>query len=141
MRVGTPERYAISHARACWFEDAGLKPALVEANSILECNVVCLKRAPHRCFLQHLPHANGPAQQHPSIGQQNMVNLVINARNVKMVPTPTAIDAIRNCEPSVFGRNLQCQPVRGVDSREECHWSHACSLQANMRGIQWHPRA
>jgi hypothetical protein len=31
--------------------------------------------------------------------------------------------------------------VRAVDSREECHWSHACSLHANMRGIQWHPRA
>jgi hypothetical protein len=43
-------------------------------------------------------------------------------------------------EPSVFGRSLQCQPVRGVNFREECHWSHACSLQANMRGIQWHPR-
>jgi hypothetical protein len=28
--------------------------------------------------------------------------------------------------PSVFERNLQYQPVRGVDSREECHWSHAC---------------
>jgi hypothetical protein len=42
--------------------------------------------------------------------------------------------------PSVFGRNLQCQPVRGVDFLEECHWSHACSLQANMRRIQWHPR-
>jgi hypothetical protein len=27
---------------------------------------------------------------------------------------------------SVFGRNLQCKPVRGVNSREECHWSHAC---------------
>jgi hypothetical protein len=28
--------------------------------------------------------------------------------------------------PSVFGRNLQCQLVREVDTREECHWSHAC---------------
>jgi hypothetical protein len=28
--------------------------------------------------------------------------------------------------PSVFGRNLQCQPVRRVNIREECHWSHAC---------------
>jgi hypothetical protein len=27
--------------------------------------------------------------------------------------------------PSVFGRNLQCKPVRGVNFREECHWSHA----------------
>jgi hypothetical protein len=27
-----------------------------------------------------------------------------------------------------------------VDSREKCHWSHACSLQANMRVVQWHPR-
>jgi hypothetical protein len=38
--------------------------------------------------------------------------------------------------PSVFGRNLQCQPVRGVNFRDECHWSHACSLQASRRGIQ-----
>jgi hypothetical protein len=28
--------------------------------------------------------------------------------------------------PSVFGHNLQWQLVRGVNSREECHWSHAC---------------
>jgi hypothetical protein len=26
--------------------------------------------------------------------------------------------------------------MRAVDTREECHWSHACSLQANM---QWDP--
>jgi hypothetical protein len=24
-------------------------------------------------------------------------------------------------EPSVFGRNLRCQPIRGVSTREECH--------------------
>jgi hypothetical protein len=42
--------------------------------------------------------------------------------------------------PSVLGHNLQCQPVRGVNTREECHRPHACLLQANMRGIQWHPR-
>jgi hypothetical protein len=28
--------------------------------------------------------------------------------------------------PSVFGRNLQCGPVRGANAREECRWSHAC---------------
>jgi hypothetical protein len=50
-----------------------------------------------------------------------------------MTSTPSTV-------PSVFERNLQCQPVRGVDTREECHWSHACSIQANMRGVQWHPR-
>jgi hypothetical protein len=44
------------------------------------------------------------------------------------------------CVPSVFGRNLQCQPVRRVDTQEECHWSHACSLQASRRGIQMHSR-
>jgi hypothetical protein len=27
--------------------------------------------------------------------------------------------------PSVFGRNLQCEPVRKVDAREDCHWAHA----------------
>jgi hypothetical protein len=47
---------------------------------------------------------------------------------------------LQSTVPFVFGRNLQRQPVRGVNFREECHWSHACSLQANMRGIQWHPR-
>jgi hypothetical protein len=46
----------------------------------------------------------------------------------------------RVCAPSVFGRNLQCELVRKVDTREECHWSRACSRQANIRGIQWHPR-
>jgi hypothetical protein len=29
--------------------------------------------------------------------------------------------AINSCVPSVFGRNLQCQQVRGVNFREECH--------------------
>jgi hypothetical protein len=28
--------------------------------------------------------------------------------------------------PLVFGQNLQGQPVRGVNTQEECHWSHAC---------------
>jgi hypothetical protein len=32
----------------------------------------------------------------------------------------------RPYSPSVFRRNLQCQPVRGVNIREECHWLHAC---------------
>jgi hypothetical protein len=27
---------------------------------------------------------------------------------------------------SVFERNLQCEPVSGVNTGEECHWSHAC---------------
>jgi hypothetical protein len=49
-------------------------------------------------------------------------------------------EELESTVPPVFGRKLQCQPVRGVNFREECHWSHACSLQANMRGIQWHPR-
>jgi hypothetical protein len=44
--------------------------------------------------------------------------------------------------PFVFGRNLECQTVRRVNSREECYWSHASSFQAEQawRGIQWHPR-
>jgi hypothetical protein len=42
---------------------------------------------------------------------------------------------------TVFGRNLQRQPVRKVNTREECHWSHACSLLASRRRNQWHPRA
>jgi hypothetical protein len=37
------------------------------------------------------------------------------------------VEVLGGCVPSVFGRNLQCEPVRNVDTREECHWSHACS--------------
>jgi hypothetical protein len=39
--------------------------------------------------------------------------------------------------PSVFERNLQCQPVRAVDTREECHWSHACkSFNRRSKGVK-----
>jgi hypothetical protein len=40
---------------------------------------------------------------------------------------PAAIGSRRwhqSSVPSVFGRNLQCQPVRGLTSREEYHWLH-----------------
>jgi hypothetical protein len=33
---------------------------------------------------------------------------------------------LTSSRPSVFGRNCQCQPVRGANTREEWHWSHAC---------------
>jgi hypothetical protein len=33
-----------------------------------------------------------------------------------------AVEVIDVVVPSVFGRNLQCQPVRRVNTREECHW-------------------
>jgi hypothetical protein len=33
----------------------------------------------------------------------------------------------------VFGRKLQYQPVRGVNTREECHWSHAWLLQGGAK--------
>jgi hypothetical protein len=36
--------------------------------------------------------------------------------------------------PSVFGRKLQCQPVR-VNTREECHWSHACTSFKRSKGV------
>jgi hypothetical protein len=40
----------------------------------------------------------------------------------------------RQTAPSVVGPNLPYQqPVRGVHSREECYWSHACSLQTCVR--------
>jgi hypothetical protein len=38
--------------------------------------------------------------------------------------------------PSVFGRNLQCEPVRKVGNQEECHWSHACSLQVCKKAFE-----
>jgi hypothetical protein len=41
----------------------------------------------------------------------------------------------------MFGRNLRCQPVRGVATREECHWvTRMQELQAEeqRRETQWH---
>jgi hypothetical protein len=38
--------------------------------------------------------------------------------------------------PSAFGRNLQCQPVRGVNTREEWHWSHAWQRFKRSKGVK-----
>jgi hypothetical protein len=41
----------------------------------------------------------------------------------------------------LFGRNLQCQPVRGSGHPRGLPLvTRMAALQANMRGIQWHPR-
>jgi hypothetical protein len=68
--------------------------------------------------------------------------LSVSGRNEIMIVLLSDNNAIEfSCGPSVFRRNLQCQPVGGVDTREECYWSHACSLQAEqMCGNQWNPR-
>jgi hypothetical protein len=36
----------------------------------------------------------------------------------------------------IFGRNLQCQPVKGVNTREECHWSHAWQRFKRSKGVK-----
>jgi hypothetical protein len=41
-------------------------------------------------------------------------------------PRPAAV-------PSVFGRNLQYELLRKEDARDECYWSHTCSLQAEQK--------
>jgi hypothetical protein len=43
--------------------------------------------------------------------------------------------------PSVCGRNLQCQPVRGGYAREECRWSHACKSVKRSEAKAWEPMA
>jgi hypothetical protein len=42
-------------------------------------------------------------------------------------------------QPSVLRHNLQCQPVRGANAREECHWPHAC--KSLKRAKAWDPMA
>jgi hypothetical protein len=37
--------------------------------------------------------------------------------------------------PSVFEHNLQCEPVRKVETREECHWSHVKRAGVGTNGI------
>jgi hypothetical protein len=38
--------------------------------------------------------------------------------------------------PSVFGRNLQCKPVRGANFREACHRSHAWQRFKRSKGVK-----
>jgi hypothetical protein len=38
--------------------------------------------------------------------------------------------------PFVFGRNLQCQMVSGVNTREECHRSHAWQRFKRSKGVK-----
>jgi hypothetical protein len=40
------------------------------------------------------------------------------------------------CAPAMFGRNLQCRLVRGVDTREEWHWSHAWQRFKRCKGVK-----
>jgi hypothetical protein len=64
--------------------------------------------------------------------------------------TPTAANKDRNTKAFVSWKKtayLQRFDIvyggngKSVDfPKEVCHWSRACSLQVNMRGIQWHPR-
>jgi hypothetical protein len=87
----------------------------------------------------YLPPKTAVVRRGSTVGRpppQQHVRVTAPAQPQRPLP-PQAPHADR---PSVFGPNLQCKPVRGVNFREECHWSHACPLQANMRGIQWHPR-
>jgi hypothetical protein len=80
---------------------------------------------PYACLLQ----SPIPAGQTPSVAIVHTLPLML----------PFLFEVAWQ-SPSVFGRNLQGELVRKVDTREECHWSHACSLQASRRGNQWHPR-
>jgi hypothetical protein len=57
------------------------------------------------------------------------------------VPVPPCFAAAIACTlPSVFGRNLQCKPIRGVNTRKEWHWSHACSSFKRACVGTKHPR-
>jgi hypothetical protein len=70
-------------------------------------------------------------------------NLLVYLTNpVRSAATPTINPGvshnertgIRNVSPLVFGPNLQCQPVRGMNTREECQWSHACQRFKRSKG-------
>jgi hypothetical protein len=100
----------------------------VGTNDILECNA----RRKTRSAQQPQPD-----DVNPNTAESMVKTCTVPSSDGALQASSEAVPAGL---PSVFGRNLQCQQVRGVDFREECHWAHACSLQANMRGIQWHPR-
>jgi hypothetical protein len=78
----------------------------------------------------------------------------IEHRTLQLSEVPPAVPALMcttPCPPALPGvvhvpfafsgstQFLQCELGRKVDSREECHWSHACSLQASEHA--WDPIA
>jgi hypothetical protein len=63
-----------------------------------------------------------PTSPHPRVGRTVVPGAMISPALRGMM----ACTAIVTLPPLVFGRNFQCQPVRGVHTREEWHWSQAC---------------
>jgi hypothetical protein len=66
-------------------------------------------------------------QLHPS-QMPPIQRIVAHIHNGASPPRPFRVPPLvrPNCVPLVFGRNLQCESVSGVDTREDCRWSHAC---------------
>jgi hypothetical protein len=86
-------------------------------------NFLELPRSKGQCTLSH---ARG------SVRNRGLSSSIKQTQSLEVLPRSVG----RSVVPLVFGRNLQCELVRKVDTREECHWTHACTLQANMRVIQ-----
>jgi hypothetical protein len=75
-----------------------------------------------------------------NVRQHTEVEVEKRSHRIKVTRSKCVVIRLPGVLPAVFERNLQCELVRKMDTRDECHWAHACSLQANMRVIQWHPR-
>jgi hypothetical protein len=57
--------------------------------------------------------------------------------NFSAVPSSAATRFSSSKAPSAFGRDLQCQPVRGANTRrEECYWSHVCKRFKRSKGVK-----
>jgi hypothetical protein len=80
-------------------------------------------------------HSSAPLNKPTRTEQSNLGSTLFRCHpcGLRLHPSPALLQQRHEfSRPSVFGRNLQCQSVREVDTREEYHWPHACLFAASV---------
>jgi hypothetical protein len=73
--------------------------------------------------------------RHTTLRTSNLETTCTVRQLVVADPKPAQMTEMMDV-PFVFGRNLQCELVRGVNTREECHWSHAWQRFKRSNGVK-----
>jgi hypothetical protein len=93
------------------------------------CMCVCEREGGGGRAYQYSVAPNLPPELPMGLNKEHATQSASNACHSGSGPTSSASSpnpALRIAPPTlVFGRNLQCEPVRNVDNRDKCHWPHA----------------
>jgi hypothetical protein len=124
------------------FEPNALDTAMSPLPSVLRHHTMlnCIRQSHQRGMALRPTHAQLTSSQ----SRHKTVPTSIIEQNVRTNTRPPYLSAqpilsqysqVRMCRPSVFGCKLQCELVRHVATREECHWSHAWPRFKRSKGV------